>query len=456
LIGKLPFIALSIASSVLTVLAQQAGSAVVPIELVSSTSRALVAVKSLITYLWKMMVPVNLIPYYPYPDPAGVSLFSLEFLSAVVLVMGITAVSMAVAGKRKLWLAVWSYYVVTLVPVLGLVQVGGQAMADRYTYLPGIGPFIIMGLVIAWGSSRVTTAVKWKPAISIFAAVTAISLSVLLTYLTVRQVRIWSNGIGLWSYVIKNEPMRVPLAYYNRGIAFDRMGQYNKAVEDYDKVIALNPAHFEAYNNRGLAFDKLGRPDRAIDNFGAAIAVNPLYYQANFNRAIILERMGLYREAIEDYDRTIALNPSYAEAYNNRGIVFDKMGKFDEAVEDYRKAIALQPSYFEAYYNLGIAFGKTTRYSSAVEAFNEAIAINPNYPFAYGSRGLAYSYLSQDGKALDDFNRALALDQNYVRAYLHRGNLYLKAGNKESAVSDFRKACELGDKEGCRAFKLTD
>ena len=158
--------------------------------------------------------------------------------------------------------------------MLGIVQVGGQSMADRYTYLPSLGPFLIMGLLIAWISQRVILN-RPSQGLKIFSIADAISVPLCLSYLTVKQIGVWKNTIDLWSYVIEHAPMKVPFAYYNRGIAFDRAGQFNKAIEDYDKAIALFPSDFEAYNNRGMAFEKIDQLNRAIEDFGSAIAVNP-------------------------------------------------------------------------------------------------------------------------------------------------------------------------------------
>ncbi|MGC2063254.1 MAG: tetratricopeptide repeat protein, partial [Thermodesulfovibrionales bacterium] len=447
-IEKLPFIALSIASSILTVLAQK--EAIVPMELVPLTSRILVGVESIAGYLWNMLWPVHLTPYYPYPK--NVSLLSFEYFGALVFVAGLTAVCVIIARRQKLWLAAWGYYTIVLLPVLGIVQVGAQAMADRYTYLPSLGPFFIAGVVIAWTWSRIE---KRRPAARLSSSIILLGIVACLVYLTSEQVSVWKNSIELWSHVIEREPEKVPFAYANRGLAFDRAGQYNRAIEDYDKAITLKPSDFEAYNNRGMAYQKIDQFAMAIEDFGATIAANPAFYQAYYNRAIVFEKMSRYDKAVEDYDRTIALNPSYTEAYNNRGIVFDSMGQYDKAIEDYDKAIALNPSNFETYYNLGIVYGKTALLDKAVEAFSRAIAINPNYPYAYGSRGLAYFRLGRDDSALNDFNRALSLDYNYAGAYVNRGKLYLKTGNREPAATDFQRACSLGDGEGCQALKLT-
>ena len=415
-IEKIPFIALSLISSVLTVLAQRAGGALVSMESAPLSTRVIVGAGSLIAYLWKMIWPLNLIPFYPYPT--DVSLLSLEYLVKIVFVIGITILCIVTAKRQRLWLSVWIYYVVTLIPVIGIVQVGRQAMADRYTYLPSLGPFLIMGLGVAWASRKMNTLPRWGQIIKLLGAAIFIFAFVSMSYLTFRQISIWNNSIRLWSYVIGKHPERVHLVYYFRGLAFLNTDQADKAIEDFDMAIALDPYFGDAFLNRGNAFEKIGKLDKAI----------------------------------EDFDKAIALSPSY-EAYFNRGITFEKMGLIDKAIADYDKAIAFNPYHYEAYFAVGKLYGKAGLFDKAIEYFNKYIAINPKNAESYNNRGLSYVYIGQDDRALEDFNKAIALDQNIAVTYRNRGNLYLRLGNKELALSDFQKACDLGDEKGCKALK---
>ena len=415
-IEKIPLIALSLVSSVLTVLAQRAGGALVSMESAPLSTRVLVGVRSLIAYLWKMIWPLNLTPFYPYPT--DVSLLSLEYLFTIVLVIGITIICIVSAKKQRLWLSVWSYYVMTLIPVIGIVQVGRQAMADRYTYLPSLGPFLIMGLGVAWASRKMNTFPRWGLIIKFLGASISIFVLASMSYLTFRQIGIWNNSIQLWSYVIGKHPERINLVYYFRGLAFLNTDQVDKAIEDFNMAISLDPYYGDAFLNRGTAFEKKGKFDKAI----------------------------------EDFDKAIALRPSY-EAYFNRGMTFEKMGLLDKAIADYDKAIALNPSRYEAYPAGGKLYGKAGLFDKAIEYFNKYIAINPKHAESYNNRGLSYVYIGQDDRALEDFNKAIALDQNIAVTYRNRGNLYLRMGNKELALSDFQKACDLGDEKGCNALK---
>jgi regulator of sirC expression with transglutaminase-like and TPR domain len=334
---KLPFFALSLGSAVLTVFAQGAGGAIKSIEFAPLSTRVLVGFKSLIAYLWKMIWPVDLIPFYPYPKEASPG--SPEYLAAIALVLGITAACVVVAKKHRLWLSVWGYYVITLIPVLGIVQVGLQSMADRYTYLPSLGPFLLMGLFAAWAWARITE--KWGRRAT-YLAVTAFVVAIIsLSYLTFRQTGIWRDSIVLWSYVIEREPERVLLAYLNRGIAFEKTGQIDRAIEDYDRAIAIDPLYYEAYNNRGVLYGQEGKFDLAIEYFNKSIGINPDNEEAYVDRGIAYALSGRHDRALEDFNRAIQLNQNSAEAYYNRGSLHLRTGDKDLALTDFQKACDL-------------------------------------------------------------------------------------------------------------------
>jgi len=425
LLEKLPFFALSIISSILTIMAQRAGGAIgsapPPLDI-----RILVAAKSLVAYLHKMLLPLNLSPFYPYP--MDISLLSFEYGFAVVLVIGISISCFLFLGKEQLWPAAWGYYVITLLPVIGIIaQVGTQSMADRYTYLPSLGPFLIIGLVVSLVSTKVLEAKRWG---NMIVTVVTISLLISLSYLTFKQISVWKNSLALWSYVIEKEPREAPMAYVYRGtIFYQDMARLDKAMADFDRAIELSPDKLDVFLNRSY------------------------FVEAYYKRGLVFENMGQLDKALADFNKTIELNPSSFEAYYNRAKMFEGMGQLNKAIEDYDVTIALNPSSFEAYNNRGTLYGKIGRFAKAIEDFNRAIVINPNHANVYSNRGITYALIGQYDSALADYNTTIKLDKNYAGAYLNRGTMYLQTGNKEQAVSDFQKACELGDKEGCRALQ---
>jgi hypothetical protein len=338
-VEKLPFIALSLFSSIITVLAQRAGGAIQSTEFAPISTRLLVAAKSLIAYLLKMVWPLNLVPYYPYPR--NVSWLSIEHLSAVVLVIGITLICVMMARKQKLLLSVWGYYVVTLVPVLGIVQVGGQAMADRYTYLPSLGPFLITGLSVARVSIWISALGKLRLMVKFFTAILALSVFASLLYLTSRQIDIWQNSLVLWSYVIEKEPNRFPIAYNNRGLALKKLGRFDEAIEDFEKTIALDPSMNKAYNNLGVLYLNAGLFEKSIGYLNKSIAIDPTYVESYNNRGAFYAYTGQYERALEDFNKAIQLKKDDAAAYYNRGSLYRRAGYKELAIPDFQKACDL-------------------------------------------------------------------------------------------------------------------
>ena len=273
-VEKLPFIALSFASSIVTILAQQ--GAIQSLQVVPLSSRVLVAFNALIAYLGNMVLPLHLIPFYGYPQ--DVSLFSLKYLFAVFFAVAITAACIVMAKKQKLFLSIWIYYVITLIPVLGIVQVGGQAMADRYAYLPSLGPFLLAGLLAAWFWGSVNERQQGRLLVKRAGVAVAVFVILALAYLTFEQTGIWKNNMALWSSVIEQDPEKAaPIAYKNRGTAFDRKGRVNEALKDYDKAIALGLRDSQIFVNRGLVYLKLGQVALAVSDFNRACALGDMF-----------------------------------------------------------------------------------------------------------------------------------------------------------------------------------
>jgi len=338
LVEKFPFFLLSLASSIVTVFAQKAGGALSLDMMMPFAIRVLVAAKALIAYLVKMIRPLDLLPYYPYPETA--SFASLEYFAPVALVIGITALCVVLAKKRKVWLTAWGYYCITLLPVLGIVQVGGQSMADRYTYLPSLGPFLITGLGAAWIWEKTSTLKRPAPVVKLLVGGAAACVIFLLSAATIAQTGIWKNSLILWTTVITKDPA-VFFAYNNRGLTYDDMGRFDEAIADFDKAIALAPSDHQAYTNRGMLFGKTGRFDKAITDFEKAIALAPSRPEAYNNLGIAYAKTGLVDKAIEQFTKTILLDDGQAMAYYNRGLLYSRTGNSARAASDYRKACAL-------------------------------------------------------------------------------------------------------------------
>ena len=369
---KLPLIALSLVSSVLTVLAQKAGGAIKSFEVIPLSSRLIVAAESLLSYLWKMVWPMNLIPYYPYPK--NISLFFAEYLLSVILVSCITAACIIMVKKQKLWLAVWAYYVLTLLPVLGIVQVGDQAMADRYAYLPSLGPFILIGLIAAWLWKKPPLGRGAEAGLVIVAAILIMGS---LSFLTYKQIAVWKDSLNLWSYVAGREPDD-SRGHYSLGNVYTILNMQDKAIEQYLTAVKLKPGYAEAHYNLGVIYQSLNMPDKAIEQYLTAIKLKPDLAEADYNLGVIYQSLNMPDKAIEQYLTAIKLKPDYVEAHYNLGAIYQSLNMPDKAVNEFQTVVYLEPNIAEAYFNLGLAYNKMGQVENARRALMTGLNIKPD------------------------------------------------------------------------------
>ncbi len=328
---KIPFLAASLGIAVISIVAQKSLGALSMMATTPLWSRLLVAFRALAAYLVMMLFPVHLIPIYPYPRV--ISLLSAEYATAIVVFLAITAGCIRSARKQPVWLAAWSYYLVTLFPTLGIVQVGVHSMADRYTYLPSIGLFLLTGLGAAW----LWGGAKSRKAPQRIITVSALVLVVVLSFLTLHQISVWRTSAELWNHVIGSGTYN-PMAYNSRGHMYKDRGDFDRAIADYGVAIAQEPAQAEYLVNRGVAYAEKGDFQRALVDLDRAIALNPKEYMAYNNRANVWYRRGDYDRAIEEFTRAIVLNPLEPLAIQNRGAVFEKKGDLERAASDFREA----------------------------------------------------------------------------------------------------------------------
>lgn len=403
---KVPFIFLTIVSSMATLRAQ---SQAFPIHLPFPV-RVVNAIISYVSYLEKIFWPADLAVFYPYKNaflfmPA---MFSLLFL------IGITLGVVYYFKKMPFLFVGWFWYLGTLIPVIGLVQVGSQALADRYTYLPSVG----IAMMLAWGIPFWVRGKDMRKKI-LFPA--GMMILVILAFLTWQQCGYWKNNFTLFKHALEVTEDN-DLAHNNMGIALLNEGKIDEAIGHYDRAIQIKPGYVDAYANRGNAYAKLGR----------------------------------YQRAIEDYNQAILLKPDFAEGYYSRGNIRSILGQYQLALEDYDKAISLNPDYIKTYNNRGIIYGELGQYQRAIEIFNTVIRLQPDYAYAYYNRGFAYARLDQHEKAIDDFDRAISLKSDYMKAYYNRGIAYAKLGRYRQATKDFQAVIRLrpDDENARQALRL--
>jgi len=332
---KVPFVMLSLVVSVIIYHAQRSGGTIAPLSLIPMTKRMLVSTNSLIMYIVHMILPIDLSPVYPYPHIRDISLTNIRYLIPLLLVISITIVCILLIKRTRLWFATWLFYITTLLPVLGIIQTGPQAMADRYLYLASTGFFLLVGAGLSGMFERLWT--SNRRALAGLSLLSSLVFLIPLSTITVRQINIWHDGLSLWNAVIERYPDTAAIPYRNRGDVYLERDMLQEALADYSMAIRLDPSLAVAYNQRAIVYTRLGIYPRALDDLNKAISLSkspePSYYN---NRGVVHARLGMLKKAIEDYSEAIRLNPLLREAYKNRAIAYLKLGMIREAERDLR------------------------------------------------------------------------------------------------------------------------
>jgi len=341
MVEKVPFLLMTVALSIVTIWAQAREGSVASSDALPFLTRLSGATVAYASYLIKIFWPHNLTVFYPYEF----SLPAWKILFSALLLVSITLAVIYRMRKTPFLFTGWFWFLGTLVPVIGLVQVGKQAMADRYTYLPSIG----ISIVLAWGIPHLF---RDRKHLKIILAPAAMILLVLLSLLTWKQCGYWKSSISLFNHASRVLRDFNP-ALQNIGSDFTQLGQYQyqREIRNYDKVIRSQPDDYLAYFNRAVAYAKIGQYQNAIRDYNTAIRLKPDYIEAYNNRGNIYGRHGEYKLAIEDFTKVIALNPRHFKAYHNRGLAYSELRRYPDAVKDFDKAIDLQPDYVSAYHN---------------------------------------------------------------------------------------------------------
>lgn len=339
---KLPFILFSLISTALTIIAQHSGHAIASLKTYPLPLRIATAVNGLTFYLEKILLPIGLSPFYPLPT--NDSLFSLKYILAAVLVVSITIFCVwAWKGGSKIYAAVWAYYIITLLPVIGIIQLGEQAAADRYSYMPGIGPFFLIGLGISYAWDKHYSSKRLAYFCKKIILFMLILIFLTLSILTVKQTKIWTDSITLWSYELKGYP-DFWLAHYNRAHAYITLGEYDRALKDVDKAISYNPKYPQSYYLRAVNHIGLGDYRQALTDLDKAIKLDPQFAQAYHVRANVYIKLENYQKALPDLDKVIELKSGFIEeAHRNKCEIYKKLDDHQQTIKDCTKTIEINP-----------------------------------------------------------------------------------------------------------------
>lgn len=365
---KIPLLALSGISCLVTFLAQARGNAVKSLEHIPFDLRVSNALVSYVKYLFKTVWPDSLSVIYPHPAVVHASHPAWHVAGAALLLCAMSGLALW-RGRRWPFLAVgWLWFLLTLVPVIGLVQVGDQAMADRYMYLPLAGVLV----AIAWGAPEVLKGWRFRnPGLGIAGSVVVLALAIASWV----QAGYWRTGVSLFAHALEATENNW-VAWNGLGVSYREIGRYDEAVDCYREALRLRPDCGDTWNFLGVAYGETGR----------------------------------YPEAAACFREALRIAPNYADAWSNLGNACNKLGQYPQAIDNYREALRLNPEDPSAWNNLGNAYGHVGRYSEAVACYGDALRFDPDFSLAWYNLGATYAGTGQQEKAFDVYQRLRRID----------------------------------------------
>jgi protein O-mannosyl-transferase len=400
---KLPLLVLSALSCVVTFYAQK--QAEMTLESFPFANRLANAALVYVSYLSKMLWPAHLAVLYPL-SRHGVLTWQALFASLDLVVL--TFLVFRQARRHPYLLVGWLWYLGTLVPVIGLVQVGVQAMADRYTYLPFIGLFIM----VAYGMADLGA--RWHVPKFLLPVGAGVVLSALMICTWV-QVGYWRDSVSLFEHALKVTG-GYSLTHNNLGAALMKQGKPDQAIPHFTEALRLNPNYAEAQNNLGLALAAQGKMDQAIAHYAEALRLRPGYAVVHNNLGMALAAQGRFDQAVAQYAEALRLKPDLADAHNNLGIALVGQGTMDQAIAQFSEALRITPDSAEVHNNLGLALAKQGKIDEAIPILQKAIQIKPDYSEAYANLGLVFATQGNIDKAIINCQNALRFNPDNTKA----------------------------------------
>lgn len=334
LLEKMPFFILSAISSAITIKAQDSGGTIVSFQNSPLSDRIIVSFHAILSYITKIIFPHQLMPFYPFPK--DVSLFSVKFLFPFVGVIVVTAGCIIIAKRQKAWLAVWGCYIVLLLPVLGIVRVGMQSMADRYAYLPSIGLFLLASIGIIYILDRFIMSQRYKFFGVTIASLLFLVVMVLLPMITMKQISIWENGETLWSRVMEVDP-GISTAYNNLGTILLTKHKKHEAMKLFESAIRIEPTNAEALNNLAICYLDLKQNEKAYFYANSAISSNPRHAGAYSTLGELWFAKQEYRKANQSFLRAVSLQSGSPVRYYNVALSFEKLGEINDACQYWKQ-----------------------------------------------------------------------------------------------------------------------
>ncbi len=427
---KIPFLAASLVIGIAALRIQSAG-AIADFDTFTLFQRIMFASYGCLMYVVKLILPMDLSPFYPYPLLDAEGRIPLIYYIAPFLVLAWLIALWVFRNKAKifLWGSLW--YMITIALVLQFISVGRAIMADRYSYLPAIGIFAILGYGLQWIFDRYTTE---KPFLKYGLLILLAAYMVTLGMLTHRQTGIWKNSETLWTAVIDIFPRRVEVAYKNRGNYFGQNGRPDEALADYKVLVAMNTKDAKVYSNLGNIYGLNRSFDEALAAYSKAIQLQENNLDAYLNRGITYSMMGDYTKALLDFEKAVSLNAREPKIYQNRAYTYLSVGEFQKCIADYDWLIRHGIANDDIYFYRGLANYRHGQLPEALIDFSRSVQLNPRRGGAWYNISVVQYQQGNYAAALTSLRKAketgYAVDPSYEQKILDLRSPYPPAGGE--------------------------
>lgn len=441
ILEKLPFMAFSLAFGIIAVLSQGTKGAIHDLTpMFAFFERVLIISHSLMTYLWKLFVPIQLAAMYPYPSKIG-GLFPMAYYIAPFVVLAFIALIIFSKKFGRHYIFGALFFFVNIALVMQVVSVGGAAMAERYSYVPYIGLFFMLGKLYDNAvTSKLEKLRMFRPLLHILFAGFVVFFSVL----TWQRIGKWKDGEVLMRDLTKVYPS-LPFAYNNLGYYYYRWEKnYDKALKEFDLSLKMDSTYYQALSNRGVVYNNMERHQEAVRDFKVCLRYDPENIDGLIGMANSLSALLHFEEALPYYNHYLKLKPDDANAILKRGTAFVQLGKLDDALRDFDNSYNIKPDNYELYYWYGLAYYKKADYNTALTNFDKAISLNSKRAEIYSWRGLTKYYLRRFDEAVSDYCTAIQINPKDAASYVNRSVAYFEKKSYQQAWEDINTAGRMG------------
>jgi len=405
ILEKAPLFTLSVVSCIITFFAEKNIGALPSLESFPIKIRIANALISYVTYMEKMILPHDLAVFYPHPGNA----LSLWYAGGFGLILLFMTVLMILVGRLHPYFTVgWLWYLGTLVPVIGLIQIGTHAMADRYTYIPFIGLFIL----ITWGIPSLLSKWHYSRVVLILSGGIVISLLIIGTW---SQLKNWRNSVTLFEHALRVTSDNYK-AHYNLGVVLWRQGKAKQALTRYNNALRIKPDFVEAHYNLGFALSLQGNLKEAITHYSEVLRIKPNHANAHNNLGVLMAQQKKLKKAVFHFSEAVRADNGYAEAHYNLGNALAQQGKIKKAISQYYTVLRLQPGNAGAHYNLANALTEDGELQKATVHYLKALRIKPRFAEAHNNLGLALARQGKIDEAIVHFSKAVEVKPDFQLA----------------------------------------